>query len=153
MPAIESQADLNADAARANRAAHLKLLEEVRGLEQKVRANSARSAKKFAERGQLLPRDRVDLLLDRGTPFLELSTLAGLRMHEDDGADNASGGGIITGIGTVSGARVVINASDAGIRGGAATPMGVDKSLRAQAIAIHSDPCVYCPPFSRMPGG
>jgi geranyl-CoA carboxylase beta subunit len=138
MPAIESRVDLNGETARANRAGHLKLLEEVRGLEAKVRANSAKSAKKFEERGQLLPRDRVDLLLDRGTPFLELSTLVGLRMHDDDGADNASGGGIITGIGTVAGARVVVNASDAGIRGGAATPMGVDKNLRSQAIALEN---------------
>ncbi len=138
MPAIESRVDLNADTARANREGHLKLLAEVRALETKVRANSAKSAKKFAERGQLLPRDRVDLLLDRGTPFLELSTLVGLKMHDDDGAENASGGGVITGIGTVAGARVVVSASDAGIKGGAATPMGVDKSLRAQAIALEN---------------
>jgi len=138
MPAIESRIDLTADTARANREGHLKLLGEVRALEAKVRANSAKSAKKFEERGQLLPRDRVDLLLDRGTPFLELSTLAGLRMHDDDGEGNASGGGIITGIGTVAGARVVVNASDAGIRGGAATPMGVDKNLRSQAIALEN---------------
>jgi len=138
MPAIESRIDLTADTARANREGHLKLLGDVRALEAKVRANSAKSAKKFEERGQLLPRDRVDLLLDRGTPFLELSTLAGLRMHDDDGEGNASGGGIITGIGTVAGARVVVNASDAGIRGGAATPMGVDKNLRSQAIALEN---------------
>ena len=138
MPAFESRIDLKSDAALANRAGHLKLLDEVRGLEAKVRANSAKSAKKFEERGQLLPRDRIDLLLDRGTPFLELSTLVGLRMHDDDGADNTSGGGVITGIGTVSGARVVVTASDSGIKGGAATPMGVDKSLRAQALALEN---------------
>jgi geranyl-CoA carboxylase beta subunit len=138
MPAIESRVDLTSDTARANREGHLKLLGEVRALEAKVRANSAKSAKKFEDRGQLLPRDRVDLLLDRGTPFLELSTLVGLRMHDDDGAENASGGGVIVGIGTVSGARVVVNASDAGIKGGAATPMGVDKTLRAQAIALEN---------------
>jgi geranyl-CoA carboxylase beta subunit len=138
MPAIESRVDLNSESARVNREGHLKLLSEVRALEAKVRANSAKSAKKFEERGQLLPRDRVDLLLDRGTPFLEFSTLVGLKMHDDDGAENASGGGVITGIGTVAGARVVITASDAGIRGGAGTPMGVDKSLRAQAIALEN---------------
>src|SRR5262249_2304929 len=138
LPAIESRIDLTSDTARTNREGHLKLLAEVRALEAKVRANSAKSAKKFEERGQLLPRDRVDLLLDRGTPFLELSTLVGLRMHDDDGAENASGGGVITGIGTVSGARGVISASDSGIKGGAATPMGVDKSLRSQAIALEN---------------
>ncbi len=138
MPAIESRIDLNDRTARTNREGHLKLLGEVRAIEAKVRANSAKSAKKFEQRGQLLPRDRVDLLLDRGTPFLELSTLVGLRMHDDDGAENASGGGVITGIGTVSGARVVVSASDSGIKGGAATPMGVHKSLRAQAIALEN---------------
>ena len=59
MPAIESRAELASEASRANRDGHLKLLAEVRGLEAKVRANSAKSAKKFEERGQLLPRDRV----------------------------------------------------------------------------------------------
>ncbi len=138
MTAFESQLDLSSETARANREGHLQLLAGIRALEAKVRANSAKSAKKFAERGQLLPRDRVDLLLDRGTPFIEFSTLAGLNMHDDDGESNASGGGIITGIGTVSGTRVVINANDAGIKGGAATPMGVDKNLRAQDVALEN---------------
>lgn len=138
MTAIESQVSLNTEAARANREGHLKLLDEVRAIEARIRANSAKSARKFAERGQLLPRDRVDLLLDRGTPFLELSTLCGYRMHDDDGAGNASGGGTIIGIGTVSGSRCVIGASDSGIKGGAATPLGVDKGLRAQAIALEN---------------
>ena len=138
MPVIESQADLNTDLARTNREGHLRLLDGIRALEARVRANSSKSAKKFEERGQLLPRDRVALLLDRGTPFLELSTLAGLGMHDDDGAANAAGGGVICGIGTVAGSRVVINASDAGIKGGAATPMGVDKTLRAQALALEN---------------
>ena len=138
MSVFETRLNLNTDAARANREGHLRLLAEVRALEARIRANSAKSGKKFAERGQLLPRDRVDLLLDRGSPFLELSTLVGLGMHDDDGADNASGGGVITGIGTVAGARCVINVSDAGIKGGAATPLGVDKTLRAQAIALEN---------------
>jgi geranyl-CoA carboxylase beta subunit len=138
MPVIQSQIDLNSPAARANREGHLKLIEELRAVEARVRANSAKSAKKFADRNQILPRDRVDLLLDRGTPFLEISTLCGFKMHDDDGADNASSGGVIAGIGVVAGAHVVITASDSGIKGGAATPMGVDKSLRAQAIAIEN---------------
>ena len=138
MPVFESRLDLGSDQARANREGHLRLLAEIRELEARIRANSAKSARKFAERGQLLPRDRLDLLLDRGAPFLELSTLVGLRMHDDDGAENASGGGVITGIGIVSGTRCVVNVSDAGIKGGAATPLGVDKTLRAQAIALEN---------------
>jgi len=102
MPVIQSQIDLNSAAARANREGHLKLLAGLREVEARVRANSAKSAKKFAERGQILPRDRVDLLLDRGTPFLELATLAGFKMHDDDGVENASGGGVIAGIGVVA---------------------------------------------------
>ena len=138
MPVIQSHVDLNSPAARANREGHLKLIADLRAVEARVRANSSKSAKKFAERGQILPRDRVDLLLDRGTPFLELATLAGFKMHDDDGADNASGGGVIAGIGVVAGAHVVITASDSGIKGGTATPMGVDKTLRAQAIALEN---------------
>ncbi|MBU6155620.1 MAG: acyl-CoA carboxylase subunit beta, partial [Alphaproteobacteria bacterium] len=138
MPVFESRLDLGSDQARANREGHLRLLAEIRALEARIRANSGKSARKFAERGQLLPRDRLDLLLDRGAPFLELSTLVGLRMHDDDGAENASGGGVITGIGMVSGTRCVVNVSDAGIKGGAATPLGVDKTLRAQAIALEN---------------
>ncbi len=138
MPVIQSQIDLNSAAARANREGHLKLLAGLREVEARVRANSAKSAKKFSERGQILPRDRVGLLLDRGTPFLELATLAGFKMHDDDGAESASGGGVIAGIGVVAGAHVVITASDSGIKGGAATPMGVDKSLRAQAVALEN---------------
>ncbi|NWH07378.1 MAG: acyl-CoA carboxylase subunit beta [Alphaproteobacteria bacterium] len=119
-----------------NHEGHLRLIADVRALEAKVRANSERATRKFEERGQLLPRDRVSLLLDRGTPFLELSTLCGYRCHDDDGDANISGGGTIAGIGTVAGVRCVINANDAGIKGGAATPLGVEKTLRVQEIAL-----------------
>ncbi len=90
----------------------------------------------FRARGQLPPRERVNLLLDRDSPFLELSSLCGLGMHEDDGADNVFGGGSIIGIGMVSGARSMIAASNSGIKGGAAHPMGVEKAIRAQEIAL-----------------
>ena len=121
-----------------HRAAHLALIDEFRGLEAQVRAVSARASAKFEKRGQLLPRDRVAMLVDRDAPFLELSTLAGLGLHEDDGAQNVFGGGSIAGIGLVSGVRVMIYASDAGIKGGAAHPLGVEKQIRAQEIAIEN---------------
>lgn len=136
MPVIESQIDPNSDVFKMNRSDHLALIEEFRGLEAKIRANSARSEAKFTKRGQLLPRKRLDLLLDRGAPFLELSTLCGYKMHDDDGDRNISGGGFIAGIGYVSGVRCMISASDAGIRGGSATPMGIEKGLRIQHMAM-----------------
>jgi len=135
---IDSVTIPDSEAFRQNHAAHLELIGAFRALEAKVQATSARAGPKFAKRGQLLPRDRVALLLDRDAPFLELSTLAGVGMHEDDGVDNVYGGGAITGIGFVSGVRAMVFASDAGIKGGAAHPMGIKKQLRAQDIAIEN---------------
>jgi geranyl-CoA carboxylase beta subunit len=86
----------------------------------------------------LLPRERLSLLLDRDAPFLELSTLAGLGCHEDDGGENVFGGGNIVGIGIVSGVRVMVITSDAGIKGGANHPWGVEKQIRAQEIALEN---------------
>ena len=138
MPRIESQVDVKSEQFRENRDGHEKLIRRFRELETKVRDNSARAQPKFEKRGQLLPRQRLALLLDRGAPFLELSTLCGYRMHDDDGDRNISGGGLITGIGHVSGVRCLVAASDSGIKGGAATPMGVDKVLRAQDMAMEN---------------
>lgn len=138
MSIIESMAIPDSETFKLNRAAHLELLGTFRALEAKVRAASAKASAKFEKRGQLLPRDRVALLLDRDTPFLELSTLAGIGMHEDDGVEKVFGGGVIAGIGFVSGMRAMIFASDAGIKGGAAHPMGIKKQLRAQDIAIEN---------------
>ena len=138
MPPFESKIDPKSGAFAANRAAHLALIREFRGLEDKIRANSARSVDKFRKRGQLLPRERLDLLLDRGAPFIQLSTLCGYKMHDDDGDKDISGGGGISGIGFVSGVRCLISVSDSGIRGGASTPMGVDKALRSQQIAMEN---------------
>ncbi len=136
MPAFQSEIDIRTEAFAANRAAHLTLIEEFRGLERKIVETSARARSKFEKRGQLLPRDRLAIVLDRGAPFLELSTLCGFKMHDDDGDHNISGGGGIVGIGFVAGVRCMVSASDSGIKGGAATPMGVHKALRAQAIAL-----------------
>jgi geranyl-CoA carboxylase beta subunit len=138
MPALRSNVIFDSEPYRANRVAHLALIEEFRALEAKVREVSGRADAKFRQRGQLPPRDRVNLLLDRDAPFLELSTLCGLGMHEDDGKENVYGGGSIIGIGMISGARCMISANDSGIKGGAAHPMGVEKALRAQEIALQN---------------
>lgn len=135
MPQIASQVSLQSEAFRAN-TEHMKAqVERFRALERAVVAHSARQAEKFEKRGQLLPRERVSRLLDRGAPFLELSTLAGYRMHEDDGETRIMGGGLIACIGTVSGKRVLVLASDSAIKGGTISPMGLKKYLRAQEIA------------------
>ena len=138
MAIIESMAIPESVAFKQNQAEHLELIAGFRALEAKVQATSAKAGPKFTKRGQLLPRDRLALLLDRDAPFLELSTLAGTGMHDDDGVDKVYGGGAIAGIGFVSGVRAMIFVSDSGIKGGAAHPMGIKKQLRAQDIAIEN---------------
>ena len=135
MPPIESQIDTGSEGFRINREQMLAAIDEFRALEQKVRARSERARERFHERGQLLPRERLGRLLDRGRPFLELSTLAGFAMHDDDGKDDVMGGGNIVGIGFVSGVRALVGVNDSGIKGGSITPMGLKKNLRAHEIA------------------
>jgi len=135
VPPFVSRITPGSEVFEANRKAMLALLDEVRALEEKVRLHSAKVKPRFDKRGQLLPRERVARVLDRGAPFLELSTLAGLGMHEDDGKENPTGGGVIVGIGYVAGVRCLVSASDSGIKGGSTTPMGLKKALRAQDLA------------------
>jgi geranyl-CoA carboxylase beta subunit len=135
MAIIETRIDSSGEAFRQNRAAMLELIETFRALEAQVRRTSDAKKDQFVQRGQLLPRERVALLIDKGSPFLELSTLAGLGMHDDDGTENVLGGGVIDGIGYVSGVRCIISASDSAIKGGTTAPMGLKKKLRCQEIA------------------
>jgi geranyl-CoA carboxylase beta subunit len=109
---------------------------EIKNLEQKVKDASAAAEAKFAARGQILPRERVERLMDPGRPFLELSSLAGYKMHDDDGDENIAGGGSIVRIGYVEGVRCLICANDSAIKGGSISPMGLKKNLRAQEIAL-----------------
>ena len=98
------------------------------------------SRKRHTDRGKLLPRERVEKLLDPGTPFLELSPLAAYGMYEGD----IHAAGIVTGIGRVSGRECVIVCNDATIKGGTYFPMTVKKHLRAQEIARENRlPCIY----------
>ncbi len=135
MPAITSQVQANSPTFRANSERMLSLLQDVRDLEEKVRNASSAKREKFEQRGQLLPRARIAALLDRGSEFLELSSLAGLRMHDDDGESAVLGGGSIIGIGTVSGRRCALVTSDSAIKGGTIPPMGLRKTLRIQELA------------------
>jgi geranyl-CoA carboxylase beta subunit len=134
MPPIDSSVSPTSPAFQAQHAGMLELLGQVRALEQRTRAKSEASRARFEQRGQLLPRERVALLLDAGAPFLELSTLAGYGMDTEDLARSVPGGGVICGIGSVSGVRCMVVASDAGIDAGALQPMGLDKLLRAQLV-------------------
>ncbi len=144
MPAIVSALDVKSAAFAANAARMADRLAEVRRLERQVVEESASKRERFEQRGQLLPRERVAQLLDRGSGFLELSPLAGLGMHDDDGRKSVQGGGSIMGIGLVSGKRVVISASDSALKGGTVSPMGLRKALRAQQVALENKlPLVY----------
>lgn len=97
--------------------------------------------KRHTSKGKLLARQRIDLLLDRGSPFLELSPLAG---HELYGNEVVNSGGIVTGIGKVQGTECVIVANDATVKGGTYYPITVKKHLRAQEISQENRlPCIY----------
>jgi geranyl-CoA carboxylase beta subunit len=120
------------------------LVAEFRALEERIVAASAAAEPKFARRGQLLPRERIARLLDRGAPFVELATLAGLGMHDDDGKRSVMGGGAIHGIGFIAGKRCLVAANDSAIKGGTVAPMGLRKMLRSQEIAMRQKlPLVY----------
>jgi geranyl-CoA carboxylase beta subunit len=138
MPQIESTVSLSSPAFAVNRDHMLALLSKVRLYEQRARDKSAASRDRFEKRQQLLPRERLALLLDPGAPFLELSTLAGFGLDTPDSDKSVPGGGIIAGIGYVSGVRCMVMASDSGIDAGALQPKGLDKLLRVQELTLEN---------------
>ncbi|MBI2704106.1 MAG: acyl-CoA carboxylase subunit beta [Actinobacteria bacterium] len=122
--------DTRTDVYRANRDAMLALLEDVLDAQGKaLEGGGPKYVGRHRERGKLLVRERVDLLLDRDSPFLELSPLAGW------GTDDPLGGGLVTGIGVICGVECVVSANDPTVRGGTSSPTTVAKGLRAQEIA------------------
>ena len=137
MVAIESLLNPNDDDFAVNREAMLTAIESFRTVERGV-LDKAREAKtKFEKRGQLLPRERLGLLLDAGAPFIELCPLAGYKLHDDkDGT--LAGGGLIAGIGYVSTVRCLVIANNSAIKGGTISPSGLKKSLRLQQIAAEN---------------
>jgi len=136
MPLFDSRIDPRSEAFAANRDHMLRMLAEVRALEQRTRDRSAQSQPLFDKRGQLLPRDRIALLLDPGSTYLELSALAGFGLDHPDPAKCVPGAGVITGIGMVGGTRCMVVASDSGIEAGSFRAMALEKILRAQRIAL-----------------
>ena len=135
MPAIESKIDVNGETFTRNRATMLSLIDTLRSLEARAREKSAQAKPLFDRRGQLLPRERVARLLDIGAPWLELSSIAGYGLDTPDLEKSVPGGGMIAGIGYVSGVRCMVIASDSGIDAGAIQHMGREKLLRMQDLA------------------
>jgi 3-methylcrotonyl-CoA carboxylase beta subunit len=123
------------------------LVDELRERLARVRQGGSESArKKHTDRGKLLVRDRVDRLLDPGSPFLELNPLAAYGMYgkSEDDVYAVPSAGIVTGIGRVSGRECVVVANDATVKGGTYYPMTVKKHLRAQTVAAENRlPCLY----------
>lgn len=134
---LDASSAASQDNARLNRSLASELREVVASA---ALGGSAPSRERHVGRGKLLPRDRVERLLDPGSPLLELGQLAAHGMYDDE----APGAGLITGIGRVAGREVMIVANDATVKGGAYYPLTVKKHLRAQQVARENSlPCVY----------
>ncbi len=140
-PQLRSSVDSSAAAFEANAARHRELVEDLRGrLEQAALGGPEPARLRHAERGKLLPRERLARLLDAGSPFLELSPLAASGCYDDE----APAAGIICGVGRVSGRECVIVVNDATVKGGTYYPLTVKKHLRAQEVALANHlPCIY----------
>jgi 3-methylcrotonyl-CoA carboxylase beta subunit len=141
MPQIESKLSPRSEDFKANAAAMQALVDDLKAKVEKLALGGGEDArKKHTSRGKLLPRDRVQMLLDPGTPFLELSQMAAYEMY-----DNAApAAGVIAGIGRVAGQECMIVCNDATVKGGTYYPITVKKHLRAQEIADQNNlPCIY----------
>ena len=141
MHVIKSAINTRAEDFRANQAHMRAQVEDLREKASTVSAGGGPAAReKHTARGKLLPRDRVDQLLDPGSPFLEIGQLAAWGMYDGD----APAAGMIAGIGRVHGTECMVIANDATVKGGTYYPMTVKKHLRAQEIAEQNQlPCVY----------
>ncbi|MGH6870584.1 MAG: carboxyl transferase domain-containing protein [Rhizomicrobium sp.] len=141
MTTLKSSISVNAPVFKANAEAMGRLTAELRTrMETAALGGDERSRKRHTERGKLLPRARVERLIDPGSPFLELSPLAAGGMYDGD----IHGAGIITGIGRVEGRECMVVCNDATIKGGTYYPETVKKHLRAQEIARENRlPCIY----------
>ena len=146
MPALETQLNARSADFQANAAAMQVQVDDLQvQLAKSAHGGGDATRVRHVSRGKLLPRDRVQMLLDPGTPFLELGPLAAKNMYPDkDGSDSAPCAGVITGIGRVSGIDCMIVCNDATVKGGTYYPMTVKKHLRAQEVAMQNNlPCIY----------
>ncbi|MCA9578217.1 MAG: acyl-CoA carboxylase subunit beta, partial [Myxococcales bacterium] len=130
-PVLRTKVDTRSEAYAANQKGNLAMLAKVgKALEQSRAGGGEKYVARHVERGRLLPRQRIELLLDRDSHFVEIGALAG---HDIKG--ETTGAGLVGGIGVISGTECVITASEATVKGGAVTPMGVNKSGRLMEIA------------------
>jgi 3-methylcrotonyl-CoA carboxylase beta subunit len=146
MPVLSTQLNARSAEFQANAAAMKAVTEDLKAKIAAVQLGGGEAARaKHTARGKLLPRDRVQNLLDPGTPFLEIAPLAALGMYPDkDGSDSAPSAGVIAGIGRVKGIDCMIVCNDATVKGGTYYPLTVKKHLRAQEIAQQNRlPCIY----------
>jgi len=140
-PRLDTKIDLSSDEARARAAHNRALAEKLRkDVAKAAKGGTEKSRERHLSRGKLLPRDRVERLLDPGSPFLEIGQLAACDLYKGE----VPGAGMIAGIGRVSGKQVMIVCNDATVKGGTYYPLTVKKHLRAQEIAeVNRLPCVY----------
>ena len=141
MPQLVPKLNTRSEEFKTNAAAMRALVDDLNTRLAKIAEGGGESARaKHLARGKLLPRERVQMLLDPDTPFLEIAPLAALGMYDDE----APGAGVIAGIGRVSGVECVIVCNDATVKGGTYYPVTVKKHLRAQEIARENRlPCIY----------
>lgn len=141
MQPLASHIDVNSKDFLANAEFHRSLADELKKKLEKVRAGGGDDAvKKHKARKKLLPRERIEKILDPGSPFLELSSLAGDGVYDEE----VPSAGIVTGIGLVHGVECLFVANDATVKGGTYFPLTVKKHLRAQEIALENKlPCIY----------
>lgn len=141
MDRIETNAELHSPTFTANAAHHRRLHEELRQRLAMARQGGPEVARRrHTERGALLVRERIDALLDPGSPFLEVASLAAYAIYDGE----AHSAGVVTGIGRVAGREVMVVANDATVKGGSYYPLTVKKHLRAQEIAAENRlPCIY----------
>ena len=140
-PVLPTQVQRDSDAFRAQSTHNRSLADQLRQtVSEAALGGDARARDRHTSRGKLLPRDRVERLLDPGSPFLEIGQLAAHEVYDD----GIPGAGMIAGIGRVSGRQVMIVCNDATVKGGTYYPLTVKKHLRAQEIAIENRlPCIY----------
>ena len=140
MAVLQTRIDSSSAEFQANRDHNLELIADLRARLAASRHGDEEAVRRHRGRGKLLARERIDRLLDPGTPFLELSPLAASGMYGDD----APAAGIVTGLGSVEGTDVAIVANDATVKGGTYYPMTVKKHLRLQEVAAQNRlPCIY----------
>ena len=141
MQPLASHIDVNSEDFKKNAEFNRSLAQELKSKIEKVRLGGGEdSAKKHKSRNKFLPRERIEKVLDPGSPFLELSTLAADGVYEEE----VPGAGVVTGIGLVHGVECMFVANDATVKGGTYFPLTVKKHLRAQEIALENKlPCIY----------